>query len=122
MPLLVGLGVEELSVGASRVGTVRAWVRELVLSEAQDLATRALGCTTAEGSRRSWLRWPSGWLPSSEGTRPSGGAGPEAGPQIASAADVLAEHLELGACTNVPWAEAVSQSVAFSGSLSCSPW
>jgi phosphoenolpyruvate-protein kinase (PTS system EI component) len=27
MPLLVGLGVDELSVGAARVGTVRAWVR-----------------------------------------------------------------------------------------------
>jgi phosphoenolpyruvate-protein kinase (PTS system EI component) len=48
MPLLVGLGVEELSVGASRVGTVRAWVREIVLGDAQDLATRALACTTAE--------------------------------------------------------------------------
>jgi hypothetical protein len=26
---------------------VRAWVRELVLREAQELATRALGCPTA---------------------------------------------------------------------------
>jgi phosphoenolpyruvate-protein kinase (PTS system EI component) len=48
LPLLVGLGVDELSVGASRVGTVRAWVRELVLRDAQELATRALGCTTAQ--------------------------------------------------------------------------
>ena len=48
LPLLVGLGVDELSVGASRVGTVRAWVRELVLREAQELATRALQCTTAQ--------------------------------------------------------------------------
>jgi phosphoenolpyruvate-protein kinase (PTS system EI component) len=48
LPLLVGLGVDELSVGASRVGTVRAWVRELILREAQELATRALGCTTAQ--------------------------------------------------------------------------
>lgn len=45
---LVGLGVDELSVGASRVGTVRAWVRELVSCEAQELAARALGCTTAQ--------------------------------------------------------------------------
>jgi hypothetical protein len=30
------------------VGTVRAWVRALVLHEAQELATRALGCTTAQ--------------------------------------------------------------------------
>jgi multiphosphoryl transfer protein len=29
LPLLVGLGVDELSVGASRVGAVRAWVRAL---------------------------------------------------------------------------------------------
>jgi multiphosphoryl transfer protein len=48
LPLLVGLGVDELSVGASRVGTVRAWIRELVLREAQELASRALTCTTAE--------------------------------------------------------------------------
>ncbi len=48
LPLLVGLGVDELSVGASRVGTVRAWVRELVFDELQELATLALGCTTAK--------------------------------------------------------------------------
>jgi multiphosphoryl transfer protein len=48
LPLLVGLGVDELSVGASRVGTVRAWVRELVHREAQELATQALECTTAQ--------------------------------------------------------------------------
>jgi phosphoenolpyruvate-protein kinase (PTS system EI component) len=47
LPLLVGLGVDELSVGASRVGTVRAWVRELVHRDARELATRALGCTSA---------------------------------------------------------------------------
>jgi phosphoenolpyruvate-protein kinase (PTS system EI component) len=29
MPLLLGLGVDELSVGAARVGSVRAWAREL---------------------------------------------------------------------------------------------
>jgi len=46
LPLLVGLGVDEVSVGASRVGTVRAWVRELVHREAYELATRALECTT----------------------------------------------------------------------------
>jgi phosphoenolpyruvate-protein kinase (PTS system EI component) len=48
LPLLVGLGVDELSVGASRVGTVRAWVRELDVRAAEELATRALGCTTAQ--------------------------------------------------------------------------
>jgi phosphoenolpyruvate-protein kinase (PTS system EI component) len=29
LPLLVGLGADELSVGAARVGAVRAWVRAL---------------------------------------------------------------------------------------------
>jgi len=29
MPILVGLGVDELSVAAARVGQVRQWVREL---------------------------------------------------------------------------------------------
>jgi phosphoenolpyruvate-protein kinase (PTS system EI component) len=48
LPLLVGLGVDELSVGASRVGTVRAWVRELAHREVRELATRALTCTTAQ--------------------------------------------------------------------------
>jgi phosphoenolpyruvate-protein kinase (PTS system EI component) len=42
LPLLVGLGVDELSVGAARVGTVRAWVRELRHKECEALARRAL--------------------------------------------------------------------------------
>jgi multiphosphoryl transfer protein len=41
-PLLIGLGVDELSVGASRVGATRAWVRNLRASETADLAKRAL--------------------------------------------------------------------------------
>ena len=40
MPLLVGLGVDELSVGAARVGTTRAVVR--ALRDAEALAHRAL--------------------------------------------------------------------------------
>jgi phosphoenolpyruvate-protein kinase (PTS system EI component) len=48
LPLLVGMGVDEISVGASRVGTVRAWVRELVHGESKELARHALGCATAE--------------------------------------------------------------------------
>jgi phosphoenolpyruvate-protein phosphotransferase len=51
MPLLVGLGVDELSVGASRVGTVRAWVRELNHGEVAELATRALRCTSPDEVR-----------------------------------------------------------------------
>ena len=42
LPVLVGLGVDELSVGAARVGTVRRWVRALDHAEAQELAQRAL--------------------------------------------------------------------------------
>jgi multiphosphoryl transfer protein len=48
LPLLVGLGVDELSVGASRVGAVRAWVRELDRGEVAELAGRALWATTPE--------------------------------------------------------------------------
>jgi phosphoenolpyruvate-protein kinase (PTS system EI component) len=48
LPLLVGLGVDELSVGASRVGTVRAWVRELSYADCTKLATRALAASTPE--------------------------------------------------------------------------
>ncbi len=48
LPLLVGLGVDEISVGASRVGTVRGWVRELEHAQVAALATRALAATTAD--------------------------------------------------------------------------
>ena len=48
VPLLVGLGVDELSVGASRVGTVREWVRELEHARVAELATRALWCTSPD--------------------------------------------------------------------------
>ncbi|HWI72403.1 MAG TPA: putative PEP-binding protein, partial [Baekduia sp.] len=47
MPLLVGLGVDELSAGAARVGTVRAWVRALDAGQARELVTRALERTEA---------------------------------------------------------------------------
>jgi phosphoenolpyruvate-protein kinase (PTS system EI component) len=47
MPLLVGLGVDELSVGAARVGAVREWVRGLDRADAAALAQRALGAADA---------------------------------------------------------------------------
>jgi phosphoenolpyruvate-protein kinase (PTS system EI component) len=47
MPLLVGLGADELSVGAARVGPVRDWVRALAFEEAQRVARRALQATSA---------------------------------------------------------------------------
>jgi phosphoenolpyruvate-protein kinase (PTS system EI component) len=42
VPLLAGLGVEELSVGAARVGATRGWVRELDAAACERAAERAL--------------------------------------------------------------------------------
>jgi phosphoenolpyruvate-protein kinase (PTS system EI component) len=48
LPLLVGLGVDEVSVGAARVGEVRQWIRELVASSAERVAGAALEMGTAD--------------------------------------------------------------------------
>jgi phosphoenolpyruvate-protein kinase (PTS system EI component) len=40
-PLLIGARVDELSVGAARVGTVREWVRSLEFAELSELEIRA---------------------------------------------------------------------------------
>ena len=48
LPLLVGLGVDELSVGAARVGDVRQRIRALDAAEAAELAQLALGMGTPE--------------------------------------------------------------------------
>lgn len=42
MPVLVGLGVDELSVAAARVGQVRHWVRELTFADAESEAAALL--------------------------------------------------------------------------------
>jgi phosphoenolpyruvate-protein kinase (PTS system EI component) len=47
LPLLIGLGVDELSVGAARVGEVRRWVRGLSAGAASALASRALELDSA---------------------------------------------------------------------------
>jgi phosphoenolpyruvate-protein kinase (PTS system EI component) len=47
LPMLVGLGVTEVSVGAARVGTVRAWIRALRHVDCCVLAERALGAADA---------------------------------------------------------------------------
>jgi phosphoenolpyruvate-protein kinase (PTS system EI component) len=47
MPLLLGLGVDELSVGAARVGQVRRWVRALDYEHARGVAYAALKLETA---------------------------------------------------------------------------
>jgi phosphoenolpyruvate-protein phosphotransferase len=46
VPLLVGLGVEELSVAPASVGSIRARVTGLDLEHCRSLATRALAATT----------------------------------------------------------------------------
>jgi phosphoenolpyruvate-protein kinase (PTS system EI component) len=48
LPLLVGLGVDELSVGAARVGTVREWICQLDADEVAGLARSALTMDAAE--------------------------------------------------------------------------
>ena len=47
VPLLVGLGANELSAGAARVGAVRAWVRALDYGQTQEFARRALEASDA---------------------------------------------------------------------------
>jgi multiphosphoryl transfer protein len=42
LPLLVGLGVDEVSVGAARVGEVRGWIRGLSAEQAETVARLAL--------------------------------------------------------------------------------
>jgi phosphoenolpyruvate-protein phosphotransferase (PTS system enzyme I) len=48
VPLLLGLGVDELSAAPSLVPPVKFLVRRLKLSEARELAAFALGCESAE--------------------------------------------------------------------------
>jgi multiphosphoryl transfer protein len=47
VPILIGLGVDELSVSAPAVPTVKAQIRSLSLAECRDQARRALRCATA---------------------------------------------------------------------------
>jgi phosphoenolpyruvate-protein kinase (PTS system EI component) len=48
LPLLIGLGIDELSVGAARVGAVRESIRQLSAAEVSGLARSALTMDTAE--------------------------------------------------------------------------
>jgi phosphoenolpyruvate-protein kinase (PTS system EI component) len=50
VPLLVGLGAAELSVGAARVGAVRGWVRSLRRDDASLAVAAALRAGTAAGA------------------------------------------------------------------------
>lgn len=47
LPLLIGLGVDELSVGAAFVAPIKAWLRGVGRDRLQALAERALGCADA---------------------------------------------------------------------------
>jgi len=53
VPILVGLGVDELSVAIPSIPTVKAQIRALSLSTAKRLAAQALECTTATEVRRT---------------------------------------------------------------------
>ena len=47
VPILVGLGVDELSVSVPSIPSVKAQIRELTLAAAQAIAQEALACGTA---------------------------------------------------------------------------
>jgi len=47
VPLLIGLGVKELSVSVPTIPSVKAQVRQLSLRQCQELAQRAIACDTA---------------------------------------------------------------------------
>jgi phosphoenolpyruvate-protein kinase (PTS system EI component) len=53
LSLLVGLGVDEVSVGAARVGEVRSWIRGLNAEQAEGLARSALMLDTADEVARA---------------------------------------------------------------------
>lgn len=51
VPILVGLGVDELSVSLPAIPAVKAQIRRLSFAACRDLAQRALNCATAEEVR-----------------------------------------------------------------------
>ena len=51
IPILIGLGVDELSVNVPAIPTVKAQIRTLSFDAAKQLAQRALACTTAQAVR-----------------------------------------------------------------------
>ena len=51
VPILIGLGVDELSVNVPAIASVKAQIRTLKLAEAQALAQRALACADAREVR-----------------------------------------------------------------------
>jgi phosphocarrier protein FPr len=53
VPLLLGLGVDELSVSVPAIPTVKAQIRSLTLAAVQNLTEQALSCATAAEVRRT---------------------------------------------------------------------
>jgi phosphoenolpyruvate-protein kinase (PTS system EI component) len=53
LPLLVGLGVDEVSVGAARVGAVRDWIRGLSAEQAEAVARSALALDSPDEVARA---------------------------------------------------------------------
>lgn len=53
LPLLVGLGVDEVSVGAARVGEVRGWIRGLDAEQAEAVGRSALTLDTPDEVARA---------------------------------------------------------------------
>jgi phosphocarrier protein FPr len=47
VPLLVGLGIDELSVTVPAIPAVKAQIRRLRMEDCRALAQKALGCATA---------------------------------------------------------------------------
>ena len=59
VPVLVGLGVDELSVSVPIIPEVKSWVRQLKQSDCRQLADQALNCTDAQKVRelvRAFIR------------------------------------------------------------------
>lgn len=51
VPVLVGLGVDELSMNPGSIARVKALIREMNFSDAQTLVQEVLGCESAQGVR-----------------------------------------------------------------------
>ena len=51
MPILIGLGVDELSVSLPSIPAVKAQIRTLRLDDCRELAERALAADSAEAVR-----------------------------------------------------------------------
>ena len=51
VPILVGLGVDELSVSLPSIPTIKAQVRRLSHADCQEIAQRALKCRTGDEVR-----------------------------------------------------------------------